>query len=347
MDIPNNNNKDENVKLVNETVIKKSKFTIVKSTDNNKFIDDKNSVNNLPLTPVLLNKNEFNWNFETSSVKSDANSNLNNSKTRLQQLGKFDISFDEEDDDVFNESLLPFNFEDKNQNNRENEGQDTITSLSNNIYLKQLAKIRKKKSINSSISSKSIEDKNLNIPQSNSRSASPDFVGSKTNLRSLFKNRDSFTSKKSIRIDKGTLVINEELEHIDISQNNALSSLNKIRKTSSRNSLLVDVKIDSTNTTEQDQVYQVLKEAIDNNDSDLSKKFIQQVIETVQIQQIKKQRKKDKDRKACFMIEILVFLLIFLMAVFLFKNVITQLEIINNKKSVYFFNTTNTNLTAN
>jgi hypothetical protein len=337
-------NKDENVKIVNETVVKKSKFTIVKSTDN-KLADDKNSVNNLPLTPVLLNKNEFDWNFDTSSFKSDSDFNLNNSKTKLHQLSQLEINLNEEeeeddDDDVFNESLLPFNLVDKNQSNRENEGQDTITSLSNNIYLKQLAKIRKKSSnkSKSSISSKSNEVQNLNITQSNSRSASPDFVSSKTNLRSIFKNRDSFSSKKSIRIEKGTLIINDEneLASTDITPSN----LNKIRKISSRSSLL-DIKIEKDATNTSEQVYQVLKDAIDKNDSELSKKFIQQVVETVKIQQIKKQRKMDKDRKACFMIEILVFLLIFIMAIFLIKNVIAQLEIIDNKKSIYFFNSTN------
>jgi hypothetical protein len=334
-----NKNKDENVKIVNETAVKKSKFTIVKSTDN-KLADDKNSVNNLPLTPVLLNKNEFDWNFDTSSFKSDSDFNLNNSKTKLHQLSQFEINLNEEeedDDDVFNESLLPFNLVDKN---RENEGQDTITSLSNNIYLKQLAKIRKKSSnkSKSSISSKSNEVQNLNITQSNSRSASPDFASSKSNLRSIFKNRDSFSSKKSIRIEKGTLVINDENEQAstDIIPSNS----NKIRKISSRSSLL-DIKIEKDATNTSEQVYQVLKDAIDKNDSELSKKFIQQVVETVKIQQIKKQRKMDKDRKACFMIEILVFLLIFIMAIFLIKNVITQLEIIDSKKSIYFFNSTN------
>lgn len=385
--INNSISNDTTTTIVDETTTKKSKFTIVKNVDLTEKSPSKKSSSLLenetfsPIklpNPILLSKqNSVDWDFDTKSLETDFE--VNNARTDLpsdfnQSSSKFDLNSNSEDDDVFNESL-PFTNENTNPINfRENEGQDTITSLSNNIYLKQLAKIRKKAASVKSSSSRSSLNK-LSTDETNPQaidqitlevenepqSASPDKNASRTNLRSLFKNRGSFTSRQSIdtiklenqpslnKSDSYKSVL--DISQLDLSQNLANLITNPKMfslKDSSLNVSNPENDTASSNVNKSEQVFNVLKEVIDStDDTELSKRFIQQVLETVKTQQRILERKKDKEKKACFVLEMFVFFTIFLMSLFLFKNVIIQLQIIDNKNLKPFTNTTFNNNLAN
>jgi len=79
--------------------------------------------------------------------------------------------------------------------------------------------------------------------------------------------------------------------------------------------------------TKSDQVFEVLKEAIQKNDKELlDKEFIEQVLETLKLQQRKDKQRKDNVKKMCRALEITTFLLIIMMTVFLIFNVSHQLH---------------------
>ncbi len=67
---------------------------------------------------------------EVASAKTDDNNNLSQAQNKSGQT--FDEA-NEDDDDVFDADMLD-NFVTMNKDYRESEGQDTITSLTNNIY---------------------------------------------------------------------------------------------------------------------------------------------------------------------------------------------------------------------
>ena len=353
------------ISTIDETPPKKNKFTIVKNielTDNNKknVSEEKKSIKELP-TPILRRQTTTDWNFDTSSTNSEFDFKVNNSKTNLPtEFNETNTNFNNEDDDVFDDRL-PLNIEKTNY--RDLEGQDTITSLSNNIYLKQLAKIRNKKSSFKSTSSKK-SDEDINVKNLNptvlefNRSTSIESSSSRTNIRSLFKSRSSFTSQKSLNVErlennsllpvstKSSLTDEKNKSSLDITQLGASETFvnlinNKPRKFSIKGSL-INIENDVNNTTSKsEQVFQVLKVVIDNNkDSEMTNQFIEQVIKTVKLQQLKKKRKKDIEKRACLALELLVFISILLMSILLIKNVLLQLRIIDSK-FIYFKRTNN------
>lgn len=79
--------------------------------------------------------------------------------------------------------------------------------------------------------------------------------------------------------------------------------------------------------TKSDQVFDVLKEAIENNDKELlDKEFIAQVVETLKLQQRKDKQRRDNVKRLCRVMELTTFFLIIIMTVFLIFNVSQQLQ---------------------
>ena len=339
---------EENITIVNETPVVKKKFTIVKNID----LNTPNRNESLPATPNLneysKKKNDFEWNFDSDSESSDFNVNITKTNLQYKQSSKLSIN-ESENDDVFNESL-PLNPLNLDSNYREQEGQDTITSLSNNIYLKQLHRIRKKAaSVKSKSSSQSITEDN-SLTESNENLSKPlqdsSNTSSKTNIRSFFKNRDSIVSRKSIELDKQdsiNSIINKSF--LDLTQLNSSHDLVNLLinpKTKDSQTKLDDSEMNNPSNlpvtttspqTKSEQVFQVLKEVIDHtNDTEATKKIIEQVMLAVRMQQEKEKRKKDFQKKICFGLEIFVFISIFLLSVLLVEKVILKLQLIYTTK---------------
>lgn len=102
---------------------------------------------------------------------------------------------------------------------------------------------------------------------------------------------------------------------------------------------VIDVKIINSNKmlvpndevvqSKSDQVFEVLKQAIDKNDGDfLDKDFIEQVIQTVKFQQLKTKQHRENVKRLCRILELLVFFIITSMTIFLVINVFGQLKLI-------------------
>jgi len=388
----NETNESNKLMIIDETTTtKKNKFTVVKNIDladqspsiGKSLLVENQSQNVSPIrppTPILLaRQSNIDWDFDTNSLESDFR--VNNDKTNLEsnfnQSSRLDLNSNEyEDDDDFNENL-PFIYENTNHNFRENEGQDTITSLSNNIYLKQLAKIRKKASIKSSSSKSSLNkfidetnpqnldkiDKITSAFENEPRSASPDKNTSRNNLLSLFTKRESFNSRQSVDSIKLDNLLQNQISFARTESNKSVLDISQLGLSQNivnliKNPELFALKDSSINintntendavTNKSEQVFQVLKEVIDNtDDSELTKQFIQQVLDTIKMQQRIREKKKDNEKKACFVLEIFVFFTIFLMSVFLIKNVIIQLKIIDNNSLRTFSNTLNNSVNLN
>jgi hypothetical protein len=388
----NETNESNKLMIIDETTTtKKNKFTVVKNIDladqspsiGKSLLVENQSQNVSPIrppTPILLaRQSNIDWDFDTNSLENDFR--VNNDKTNLEsnfnQSSRLDLNSNEyEDDDDFNENL-PFIYENTNHNFRENEGQDTITSLSNNIYLKQLAKIRKKASIKSSSSKSSLNkfidetnpqnldkiDKITSAFENEPRSASPDKNTSRNNLLSLFTKRESFNSRQSVDSIKLDNLLQNQISFARTESNKSVLDISQLGLSQNivnliKNPELFALKDSSINintntendavTNKSEQVFQVLKEVIDNtDDSELTKQFIQQVLDTIKMQQRIREKKKDNEKKACFVLEIFVFFTIFLMSVFLIKNVIIQLKIIDNNSLRTFSNTLNNSVNLN
>lgn len=89
-------------------------------------------------------------------------------------------------------------------------------------------------------------------------------------------------------------------------------------------------EVELVQATKSEQVFQVLKDAIDTNDNVfLDRSFIDQVITTLKYQQMKDKRHKDNVKRMCRILELLVFLLITIMTVFLIYNVFHRLKMIH------------------
>ncbi len=83
--------------------------------------------------------------------------------------------------------------------------------------------------------------------------------------------------------------------------------------------------------SKSDQVFQVLKDAIDSNDSSfLERDFINEVINTLKYQQRKERKHRDNVRKIFRFFELLVFFLITIMTMFLVYNVFYKLKTIHD-----------------
>ena len=373
-------------------LFRKKKFIVVKHLDLEQNDEDVNvSLPLLKRQPLYQTK----WKSTSSANKTVNEFNVNNSKIDLAK----DFSRDTEsecssdkpstsycdEEDTFNESLIK-NMDHFNKKYREAEGQDTITSLSNNIFLKKFEKMKMSSKTNSNRTLhqdtnnnniletdhmiKSVTDGENSIltliPNSSVSVSNTPMLG----VRSLFRKRGSTSTKRTLDSSKSSLVAESMRNNLldFIKSETSLSTINKkssnvfemigksnsdvngslnvkaIAYHGSLRTINVNNEIEEIATSKSDQVFQVLKEAIDKNDDALlDKHFIDQVITTVKFQQLKDKRKKDTVNKLCRILELLVFFTILLMTVFLIINVAHQIKTIKENSSMYAPNSSRTN----
>jgi hypothetical protein len=427
-----NNLSNENlmrITLVNEHEKKKNesknnrKFLIVKlreayelnnnpNTTNNTLdsVNDKN--NNSPLVGNS-NTSKANkrysigeWNFDDNlDIKSEHFStpsvtSINNASQIAEESVKQDMNERlqheiEETDDTFGSTfggLMHIN----EKNHRENEGQDTITSLTNNIYKRQLMKIRRNASLRNSetdssqnslnrISSdsigsstaalnfkanpsvsvtSSIEDAIVFAPESTTSSKEKlSFFEPMLSVKNIFRSKESLFSRKSflkassspnsIRMhrinDTKSIELNSDVPKTPNLTNNSFGFMNASEmlasKTSKRSSYKGSTKaftsqrsINANNEkadkqseiVKADHVMDVIEEAMDNQDKIIiDQNFIEKVANTVRIQQLKQQKRRNNAIKICLFAEIIVFVLVILFTVFFARTVINQIKTIH------------------
>ena len=193
-------------------------------------------------------------------------------------------------------------------NHRESEGQDTITPLTNTLFLKQLAKLKSVTSNNSSnlslssLSTNSINSMKLSLTPKSSRHRSNEDL--KDNLTNPFADLFSFNKTSSkMSLDKNDETLNTSLN---------LISNHQILSTKSGT----------------DQVYDVISNIIHNPETNvllIDKEFIENVkIVVIQAELLKKK----KMNKSIFICRIFLFLFLFALFIMFFYflktlNVIT------------------------
>lgn len=284
---------------------KRKKFLVVKANENEKEND--------PLVPE--------WDFREDIL---------NEENKIEQ--PLDATLASlEDDDVFSDEILK-----EFKNYRELEGQDTITSLSNNIYQRQLAKIKRKASLRSSGTVNSYDpiDKIKTSEPENSISSQL------TSLKSIFKSQESIFSKKSVKLfDSISTYVQDSSKPHSSSKLSPDSSPNPTTQISvSTQNLNKQKRItpepyekiknsSNTNLSKSDQVFEVFQNCITNTEQ-IDKDMLDKFVSTYKILQIKYQNKKDINRRMCLFAELLVFIMIIILTIWFAKTVITQIQVI-------------------
>ena len=266
-------------------------------------------------------------------------------------------------------------------------GYDTITSLSNNAFKKQLEKIKRKASTRNSekdstshlSTSSSLNRANLSLSVNNdndsicdrnslfetssiipntpkfelrsfleknggsgvsSRRSSIKFFGSSFKLPTLQKNISQSLNKSILELNQNqNAKAKSPINNAAKDRQKSVNLETELNKEISHSNQAVNV-----NASKSDQVFDVLREAIHNNDNNLmNKKYIESVIQAVKKQQLKHQRKKDKARRVCLIAEITVFLFVFVMSFFFIKSVIHQLNLIQNLSKISLNQSSNAN----
>lgn len=166
---------------------------------------------------------------------------------------------------------------------------------------------------------------------SDSSLSGSDFISTvQSGFRSLFRKRkNSQTSldseeKRNKLLDfiKSDANLFTPIDQVNVSGNDVLD----VRMIYSNKMLVPN---DEVVQSKSDQVFEVLKQAIDKNDEDfLDKNFIEQVIQTVKFQQLKTKQHKENVKRLCRVLELLVFFIITSMTIFLVINVFGQLKLI-------------------
>lgn len=365
----NNNNTDQTLPLLTPTPSQSFPISQISSVNSNNV--DVNSQTNQKNKNALLTE----WDFD-DKTQNDKNISMINE----------DFS---EDEDVFDGELLQnfFNSNNNINNNkdyRELEGQDTITSLTNNVYKRQLEKIKRKASLRKSSASTS-SNQNINYTNqdsinslSSSSNSSIQFKNSSPisgntpimAIKNLFKSQDSLNSKKTSSINSFLLNIKSNTPKTSVNSiagsqlinnvkapskepvDNKSDKTNQMKRNISNKSisfepgnLVADTVIASAtnqkdsavqvNSTvigsKQDQMFDAIKEAIDNKTINLDKQFIENIVHIVKLQEMHLKKKKDNARRCCFFAELAVFLIILVMGVLFVITVVEHLQVIQNK----------------
>jgi hypothetical protein len=398
---------NENVESSNS---KHNKFLVIKL---NNLKSSPNTNNNDQAISLLATPSQSFPISQISSVSSNTvdnnNKNSQKNKNQLSTGWDFDDNIQNEkntptmneeysdDEDVFDGELLQNFFNNNNNMNnnkdyREMEGQDTITSLTNNVYKRQLEKIKRKASLRKSSASSSSNQtlNNTNQDSSNnlslSSSSSVQLKNSSPSsgntpimaIRNLFKSQESITSKKASSLNSFLLnvksntpknsvdaFIGSQLLNNPKSQKETDKSdkTNQIKRNISNKSISFEqsnivaetitacainqkdssVQVNSTIIgSKQDQMFDAIKEAIDNKTINLDKQFIDNIVNIVRLQEMHLKKKKDNARRCCFFAELAVFLIILVMGIMFVITVIEHLQVIQNKSlSSSMFNGTN------
>jgi len=332
---------NENEKsIANTENLKKNKFTVIK------YNDAENRKTQAPSSPTHSTRYRdiSTWNFDDG----DPLKNSDGENIELQALNILDKSneFINEEEDLFCGDLIK-EFQGQNSNGREMEGQDTITSLSNEFYKKTLNRIKRKSvgglSNKSNTSTNSIsltnigneKDSNQNPSVSNGDATS---LTEKVGLfKSLFQNNDSLATslKSSLRFGGSRNSVKMRANsHGDLNKS-ILDLVNRISHKEDPLTENVAAKAASRNElTNSDLVFDALSKAIHSSDNKLvDTQFVEKVVTAVKMQHLDQQRKRDKARKVCLFAQITVFVFVFIMAFFMATSVINILNIIQMKSN--------------
>jgi hypothetical protein len=271
------------------------------------------------------------------------------------QFKNNDSDFIRESDDVFDENLVGIGF-DTNATNRYAEGQDTITSLKNTVFVKQLADIKRKASLksNKSSSANSIPSQTSGINNANSIiNLAVDIPATPQSKRALpsifFKSQESIVSKKVG--NKFRLWVNGTAEPVDLDGSITTVNSKKMQAMGGRRRSMQRLKSTSeSNSTNIERNPEILidtiTEAINNNkdDFELSQKLMEQ-IKFLLAQNDDLERRRRRYLKRIFKL-IFCFFVIFtvLMGIIVISSLFVQLERIENHRLGHYNLTNNVSL---
>ena len=347
-----NENELKSANVSNEN-LKKNKFTVVKYNEHDTVKTPLLSTRKEIVHPSPTNstryRNKSDWNFEdesTSDAKAKHIANDNADQIELHALNNLAKSNDflSEEDDLFCGDLLKeFTTQNITNGGREMEGQDTITSLSNEFYKKTLNRIKRKslggisnKSHSSSNSLNNISnEKDSNKSQSAVNSDATSLNDKVGIFKSLFQNSDSLATslKSSLGFSGSRNSVKMRANSRGDLNKSILDLVNRISYKEDNQAESSTLKAASkTELTKSDMVYDALSKAINSNDHKLvDTQFVEKVITAVRNQRLDQQRKKDKARKVCLVAEIIVFVFICVMTFFMANSVISILNLIQLK----------------
>ena len=345
-DIQSNDEKIENNKSnltnltlneINEVTSKKSKFQVIKRNED---------VLAIPLTTVSAEPKRN----SSKESEPDTNNNLNIDNDVLFSASETSFAINEEkislnqseiNEDVFDEleDLPETNLQ--TNNNRYAEGQDTITSLKNSVFLQQLAIIKRKASVksNKANANKTVaENASLTTPQLNQRAV--------LSISNLFKSQESINSKRSSAKFFGRMSSVESKGANSNSQAVSLNITNDIdqdmasAKLKPTKQLMKQVNESITNIQEQfgvnpDIFIETVSEIIINNnmDADTSAIYLKQLQLIMQLSENSKKRRKAIYKFLSFMLICLLIILTFIMSLIVVVCVFLNLEKIDGQNS--------------
>ena len=343
----------------NETVEKndaaqlfKNRFLVVKNPNlGNELANNNNKSNNNTQPATSTIKSSIGeWNFDNYSLDSFNDKSSFNRINEDKFNEKEEINNeDEEEEDVFSETIPMKQFS-NDQGFREIEGQDTITSLNkNSAFLKQLEKIKKRSSLkrNSSLrvirdeGSKSISEfndvnkRNSVDSQSNlDQTVQPTIQQNQLNhsiLNLIFNKQGSIKTKFSSNLSLASDYKAKSI--LDLSLMNSKLKLNDVTSVKSKRLSIRGSVISIPKETQHEQVMLAIEEVINNKPGEINELF-EQVIAAVKLEKLYQKQKRDKARRFCFLIEILVILFLVLMTIFFVFNVINQFKLIHYSKNI-------------
>jgi hypothetical protein len=272
----------------------------------------------------------------------------------LRETSSSDNSSLEEEGDLFNMELLNKLKTELNNTElkyRENEGQDTITSLTNNIYKREL--LKRKASLKKPINYQSANNNSVHSSRQNSIAAASGSIRSASSIwpsientplltiKTLFKHNERTTRLSSLTSGHFLFNTPTSLNHVDIEQQNQ-EKTNVIPSGSRtdqvfdliQDALLYDLNNNNNNNSNNynsnnnSTLISSVKLVGPVNSEDLldeKRKMIEICLNAVKNEQLKLKKKKDKARKACLIAEWFVFVFILILGILFVFSVLNVL----------------------
>lgn len=279
------------------------------------------------------------WREKATSGSFDSNTSAVNEVNELKKLNKFTViknidesvlssqakiqNLENESEDFFEEDEELEFPQTINNNNRFSEGQDTITSLKNPIFMKQISDMKRKSSIKSN---RSVNTNNLQVNDGqliNRRSLN-------SSILNIFKSQESIISKKSNNKNAN------ESNILDLNGSMSMLSKQKFRTNSDNVSLMQPEKI-------ADTVAEIIKN--NNDDSELSQKLLNQLKLLIAESKRMEQKRIIRLRRLSKIFICLIVLFTALMAIVVVVCVGAQLQTLQrnfNNDTLNFNETSNT-----
>lgn len=277
---------EHRVQNPNSSETKRKRFEVIKVGESSNLDDlTKDKAKN------TSTKNNSNWNLSLGSTISRRNS---------------------EEDDVFNVDapFKDFSADLLSQNYRDTEGQDTITSLTNNIYRKQLEKIKRK---SSALKNQQLQN-HLHIETPPSPSLKSNSSEQFNALKNLLGSQDSVLSKKTLSLlNMGAPITSRHSSSLDEGKTNKYKAMANSNK--SINKL----------GRSKDDAHVVKHKHVD---VEVDEAFLKNIMDSFKMQRLKLQKKRDNAKKMCLVAEILVFIGMLILTIIFVKTVLKIIQTI-------------------